>query len=218
AEAERRARARALVAAFEAVAPRPDWWDAVTTPYRINSLGDLLAAWQGFPRGELGERQFFKAAYQGILDHPDDDHIVATAIMLLDNVASDYPQRLGLAQLGYERFLRYRARTDNCANCMIGDTSQTLALNLGARYIAAGRFDDAIAVGKRLIEERGADVSPYKLAETVNQIAWAHWRKGERDRAFEVIRDALARYGNTVRADELRRTLATFEREAPGAR
>jgi hypothetical protein len=218
AEAERRTRARELVAAFETAAPRPDWWDTVTTPYRVDTLGDLLAAWQGFPRGGLGERQFFKAAYQGILDHPDDDHVVATAIMLLDNVASDYPQRLALAQFGYERFLRYRARTDNCANCMVGDTSQALALTLGERYIAAGRFDDAIAVGKRLVDERGADVSPYKLAETLNQIAWAHWRKGERERAVEVIRNALGRYGNTVRADELRRTLAAFEREVPGAR
>ena len=217
-DAQRRARGRELVTAFEAAAPRPAWWMTVATPYQINTLGDLLATWQGFPRGELGERQFFKAAYQGILDHPDDDHLVATAVMLMDNVASDYPQRLELAQLGYERYLRYRARTDNCANCMVGDTSQALALNLGERYIAAGRFDDAIAVGRRLVDERAADVSPYKLAETWNQIAWAHWRKGDRDRAFEVIRDALARYGSTVRADELRRTLAAFEREAPAAR
>jgi tetratricopeptide (TPR) repeat protein len=190
----------------------------VTTLYRIHTLGDLLAAWQGFPRGGLGERQFFKAAYQGIVDHPDDDHLVATAIMLLDNVSSDYPHRLALARLGYERFLRYRARTDNCANCMVGDTSQALALNLGERYIAAGRFDDAIAVGRRLLDERGAEVSPYKQAETWNQIAWAHWRKGDRDRALEVIRDALARHGSTVRGDELRRTLAAFERETPPAR
>ena len=47
-------------------------------------------------------------------------------------------------------------------------------------------------------------------------MAWVHWQKGERERAVQIIRDALARYGDSVRADQLRRTLARFERE--GAR
>ena len=211
-EAERQARLREFIAAFVSAAPRPDWWERVETPYKVDTVGDLLAAWQGFPRGGLGERQFFKAAYQGIVDHPDDDHIAATAIMLLDNVAGDYPQRLALAQFGYARYFGYRARTDNCANCMVGDTAQSLALQLGDRYIAVDRFDDAIAVCRRVIDERAAEVSPYKLAETWNQLAWAHWRKGEAERALEVIREAITRYGGTVRADVLRRTQATFDR------
>lgn len=215
-EAERQARQREFVAAFASAAPRPAWWDEVETPYRVDTLGDLLSAWQGHPRGAdgRGERQFFKAAYQGIVAHPDDEHLVATAINLLYYVIrDDYPHGLGLARFGYERYFQHRARTDNCANCMAGDTTQGLAQNLSTLYAGAGRYDEAIAVGRRLIEERAADVSPYKLAETWNQIAWVHWRKGERERAVEVIREALARYGATVRGDELRRTLAQFERE-----
>jgi len=218
-EAARQARLREFVAAFATAAPRPDWWDRVETPYKVDTVGDLLAAWQGFPRGGLGERQFFKSAYRGIVDHPDDDHVAATAIMLLDHVASDYPQRLGLAEFGYTRYFGYRARTDNCANCMVGDTSQTLAVSLSRLYSSAGRHDEAIAACRRVIDERAADVSPYKLAETWNQLAWAYWRKGDDARALEVIHDAIARYGGTVRADDLRRTLATFERgpeAAPG--
>ncbi|MBI2157416.1 MAG: tetratricopeptide repeat protein [Candidatus Rokubacteria bacterium] len=161
-----------------------------------------------------GERQFFKAAYQGIVAHPDDEHLVATAINLLHYVIrDDYPHRLGLARFGYERYFQHRARTDNCANCMVGDTTQGLVRNLSNLYAGAGRYDEAIAVSRRLIEERAADVSPYKLAETWDQIAWVHWHKGERDRALAVVREALARYGGTVRGDELRRTLAHFERE-----
>ena len=41
----------------------------------------------------------------------------------------------------------------------------------------------------------------------------SRWNKGERDRAVEVVRDALARYGDTVRGDDLKRTLAHVERE-----
>jgi tetratricopeptide (TPR) repeat protein len=95
---------------------------------------------------------------------------------------------------------------------MPGDTTQGLAQNLSQLLIAAGRHDEAVAVCRRLIEERGSEVSPYKLAETWDRIAWAHWEKGERERALEVVREALAKYGGTVRGDDLRRTLATFER------
>ncbi len=213
-EAEGQARQRELIAAFVSAAPRPAWWASVQTPYRVDNVGDLLAAWQGFPRGDdgLGERQFFKAAYRGIVDHPDDEHIVATAIDLLHWVVDDYPHRLPLAQFGYDRYFQHRQRVDNCANCMVGDRTQGLTLNLSRLLMAAGRYDEAIAVCRRLIDERGADVSPYKLAEIWERIAWAHWEKGERERAREVVREAIAKYGGTVRGDDLRRTLATFER------
>ena len=213
-EAEGQARQRELIAAFVSVAPRPAWWASVQTPYRVDNVGDLLAAWQGFPRGDdgLGERQFFKAAYQGIVDHPDDEHIVATAIDLMYWVVDDYPHRLALTQWGYDRYFQHRQRIDNCANCMVGDRTQGLAQNLSRLLMAAGRYDEAIAVCRRLIDERGADVSPYRLAETWERMAWAYWEKGERERAREVIREAIAKYGGTARGDDLRRTLTTFDR------
>jgi hypothetical protein len=39
----------------------------------------------------------FKAAYQGILDHPDDEDVVATEVALLPYVVRDSPHPLGLA-------------------------------------------------------------------------------------------------------------------------
>jgi len=36
--------------------------------------------------------------------------------------------------------------------------------------------------------------------------------KGEQQRAVDLVRDALARYGDTARGDDLRRTLAHFDR------
>ncbi len=212
AEVARQAQQREFVAAFASAAPRPSWWDEVPTPYRVDNVGDLLSAWQGHPRSAAGERQFFKAAYQGIVDHPDDEHVVATAIDLLYWVVRDYPHRLALARFGYERYLGHARRLDNCANCMVGDTTQGLTLNLSRLSAEVGRFDDALAVCRRLLDERGSDVSPYKLAEVWEQMAWVHWRAGEPERAREAIREAIERYGHTVRGDDLRRTLATFER------
>src|SRR4029453_5961835 len=53
-EDERQARPPEFIATFVSAAPRPDWWESVETPYRVDNLGDLLAAWQGFPRGDDG--------------------------------------------------------------------------------------------------------------------------------------------------------------------
>jgi len=215
---ERAAHNQEFIAAFTAAAPKPGWWDKVETPYRVQSYGDLMAAWQGYPREaaqrDQGERQFFKAAYQGILDHPDDTHIVATAIQLLHYVVSGYPQRIGLAEFGVKRYFDYRQRTDNCANCMPGDTVEELSLNLSQLYSATNRYKEAIAVNQRLIDERGHEVSPYKLAETYNQIAWAHWHMGERERAMQVVREALVKYRHTARGDDLTRSLERFEKES----
>jgi hypothetical protein len=97
---------------------------------------------------------------------------------------------------------------------MVGDTSEALALNLSKLEGQAGRFDEALAVCRRLIDERGREVSPYNLAEIWNQMAWLYWRKGERERGLEVVREGIERYGATVRGDELRHTLAAFERDA----
>ena len=101
---------------------------------------------------------------------------------------------------------------------MPGDTTQGLAQNLSRLLSEAGRHDEAVTVCRRLIEERGAEVSPYKLAETWERVAWAHWQKGEPQLALATVRDALARYGETVRGDDLRRTLAHFEREGAAGR
>jgi hypothetical protein len=215
AEARRQARQREFVAAFASAAPRPAWWETVRTPYRVDNVGDLLSAWQGHPHTPEGERQFFKAAYQGVVDHPDDEHVVATAIDLLYWVERDYPHRLPLARFGFERYLAHNRRVDNCANCMVGDTTESLALNLSKLEGEAGRYDEALTVCRRLIDARAREVSPYKLAEVWNQMAWLHWRKGERERALDVVRDGIERYGATVRGDDLRSTLAAFERESP---
>jgi tetratricopeptide (TPR) repeat protein len=214
AEGTRQARQREFVAAFASAAPRPEWWDGVRTPYRVDNVGDLLSAWQGHPHTPEGERQFFKAAYQGIVDHPDDEHVVATAIDLLYWVERDYPHRRALARFGFERYLHHRRRTDNCVNCLAGDTAQALALNLSKLEGEAGRYDEALAVCRRLIDARGSEVSPYNLAEIWNQMAWLTWRQGDRDRALALVREGLERYGATARGDVLRRTRAAFERES----
>ncbi len=66
---------------FQAASPQPDWWDDVSTEgVTINTYDDLLTYWQN---KERTNNQFFKAAYQAILDHPLNDDIVVNAINLM---------------------------------------------------------------------------------------------------------------------------------------
>ena len=215
AEAEHEARKHQLRAAFQKAAPRPDWWDSIEAPLRIDSLGALLSFWQtdrGGSEQERKEREFFKAVYQAILDRPDDEHVSAYGIDLLYYVVTDYPHRLSLNEYAFERFLHYRSRTDNCANCMTGDVTHGLALNLGQLYLAANRPADGIAVNERLLATR-ADISPYKLADTHTLIANGYWARGEREHAIELLRAAVSKYGDTVNGDTLRATLTNYERD-----
>ena len=63
--AVRQARHHEFIAAFVSAAPRPDWWDRVETPYRVETVGDLLAAWQGHPRGEARRAAVFQGRLSG---------------------------------------------------------------------------------------------------------------------------------------------------------
>ena len=70
-EAERQARQREFVAAFASAAPRPTWWDEVATPYRVDNVGDLLAAWQetNVPVRSVS-MTFFQSARDRLSDGP----------------------------------------------------------------------------------------------------------------------------------------------------
>ena len=48
-EAERQTRRREFIAAFVSAAPRPDWWDRVETPYRVDNLGRPARGLAGLP-------------------------------------------------------------------------------------------------------------------------------------------------------------------------
>ncbi|MGA7307177.1 MAG: hypothetical protein WBW88_20090, partial [Rhodothermales bacterium] len=125
-----------FVEEWTAAVPKPDWWDEVTPPdYPIDNVGELLSAWQSdFGMGAtrvLREHEFFKGAYLAIVDHPEDQELTSTAIDLMAFIGRDYPQRREMLEFGVKHFFDLNRRTDNCADCMVGDRSNSLVEALG---------------------------------------------------------------------------------------
>ncbi len=205
---------RRFIKHWQTAAPLPEWWEEIAAPaYKIDTLGDLMSAWQSGRSGRDENRQFFKAAYQAILEHPDDYHIVPQAIHLLHYVSQDYSHRIEMEEFGIEHFFDYKQRTDNCANCMVGDTVQGMVNNLAYLYLQQGDYDKAVNIIERLLKEREHEISGYKLARTYNVLGRAYWKKGLKDNAITVLRRGVQKYGDTVHADGLKMTLKKYEKE-----
>jgi len=200
-------------AAFRAIAPLPDWWEEVSSAYAINDLGTLFSAWQSYSHigeHEEGDRSFFKAAYLAILAHPEDTDLVVKAIDMIGGTVPSYPHHIALLEFGLSRYFDYDQRTDNCANCMTGDTINDVASSLAWKYVSAGRPGDAVAVLERVIGRRKVEISDYKLAETHNTLAQAYWAAGNHERALAVLEGAIEAYGATMNGDSLRRMRAHY--------
>ena len=131
-EAERQARQREFIAAFASAAPRPDWWDRVRDAVPGGQPGRPALRLAGISRAATRRAS-------GNSSRPP-----TRASSITPTTSTSWPPpstsctgscatirtASPLARFGYERYLRHRGRTDNCVNCMVGDTAQALALNL----------------------------------------------------------------------------------------
>lgn len=175
--------------------PRPEWWDSVETPsYPIENVGDLLSFWQS-DRDDNGnytyvQRQFFKTAYEAIATHPGDDHLVSTAIDLMAFVGRDYKYRQEMLELAVDRFFELD-RDDRCANCKIGDRTNSLVEALSQSYLSENRFEDVITLVERVRRERRDEISHYAWAETARHLGEAYWETGRKADAIEVVVEAM---------------------------
>jgi hypothetical protein len=203
-----------FLAEWQQSIPQPEWWDDVPrSALAINSLGDLLSVWQSGTSDEPSRRRFYKLAYQGILDHPGDEDLAAVGIDLMAYIA-DPDDRLPLLEFGVDHFFGYRQRTDNCANCKIGDQTGEMVRDLADAYLSQGQPEAAIRIIQRLVDEREPDISPYNLALTFETMGRAYWDMTDVDHAKAAIQEGLRRFPNGWQADQLRRTLDRYEKAA----
>jgi tetratricopeptide (TPR) repeat protein len=203
----------AFLAEWKRAIPKPAWWDDVPpSPLAIHSLGDLLAVWQSGMNGDASRRRFYKLAYQAILDRRGDEHLVAEAISLMA-YAADSEGQFRLLQFGVDRFFFYNQRTDNCANCKIGDLTGEMVCDLAEMYVSRGEPEAAVRIVERLVNERGQDVSAYNLALTFEAKSRAYWMMKDFESAKAAIQEGLRRFPEGWQADRLRKTLEQYEKE-----
>lgn len=204
-------RGRAFAIAWEKAVAKPEWFDglAITASGSIGSLGDLLSIWQSGTNTDLQRRRFFQLAYQAVLDHPTDKHLVATAISLMRFVTDTPTERRAILQFWVDHFFDFKQRTDNCANCQPGDEAADVVRDLAQDLTADGDPDTAIHLISRL-RARAREISPWSWALTMEALSRAHWARGDHDQAVRDIEEGLKSFPEGWQADQLRKTLATY--------
>ncbi|GIX49283.1 MAG: hypothetical protein KatS3mg131_3494 [Candidatus Tectimicrobiota bacterium] len=198
--------AAAIREAFLRCCPRPAWWQHESIRgVAINSYDDLLAYWQNKSRSK---RQFFKAAYQAILDHPQDTDLVVTAIKLMPYGDSSYPHLRQLLEFAVAHYFHYRQPLANYGG-MAGDTIAGIVEDLARIYLGQGEPERAVALIERLLKERGKEINDHMLELLALVHAQALSRAGRQAEAIAVLQHAIDAYHGDWEK-QLRESLARY--------
>lgn len=177
--------------AFQNAAPRPEWWDQVSTEgVKIRSYDDLLAYWQN---GERSKRQFFKAAYQAILRCPLDEDLVVNAVNLLPQGDAAYPYTLTMLEFTMARHFYYQRPVSGYLG-KPGDTIGGIAQKLAKTYNNLGDYASTIELVERLLDEREFEINDQLLEMISLEYAEALFDYGRRDDAVAALETAIEKY------------------------
>jgi len=178
-------------AAFEEAAPKPTWWDNVSTKgIKIETYADLMAYWQN---DEREEHQFFKAAYEAIQRHPMDDDLVVNAINLMPNDDSAYPHTVTMLEFAMDHYFDYDRPLDNYLG-KAGDTMAGIARQLANIYNGGSDYGYTIALVEKLINLRENEVNDQLLELITLEYAEALHSFGRTDDAIVALQTAIDRY------------------------
>jgi len=178
-------------AAFEEAAPKPQWWDGVSTKgVKIETYADLLAYWQN---DERSENQFFKAAYEAIQRHPVDDDLVANAINLMPHGDSAYPHTVTMLEFAMDHYFDYDRPLGNYQG-KSGDTVAGIVRQLAGIYNRTSDYGYTIALVEKLLYLRETEVNDQLLELVSLEYAEALYSFGRSDDAIVALQTAIDRY------------------------
>jgi len=184
--------------------PKPRWWKAVVPQRTINNYGELQLWWQSQDSGTKARREFFKAIYEAIERHPEDEHLAVTGMDYLFYLADDQKSLLQVGRIAIEHHLNYVQRTDNCAGCAAGDTIAQIA-NSYARILAQAKGPTkAIAMLESVLAAREKDMSVYAAADSYITLVDFLYRVKRMKNARERLDHALTAFSGTNRIEQLK--------------
>lgn len=179
---------------FQAACPQPEWWDNVSIEgVTINSFDDLLNYWQN---NERTNNQFFKAAYQAILDHPLNDNIVVNAINLMPYADRGYLHTTEMLEFAVDNFFDYERPLSNYGG-KSGDVIAGIVENLSGIYNRQGNYSKSIDLVKRLLEKRESKINDNMLELISLNLATAYYKSGEKTLAVETLQNAVQKYNGS---------------------
>ncbi len=183
--------AREYRGAFREAAPQPEWWGDVSVEgVEIGDYPAMLACWQGNDRTD---RQFFKAGYQAILDHPLDEDLVVNTINLLPAGYRDYPFKMTMLEFAIDRHFDYDRPLEGYGG-KPGDAIAGIVRDLSETYNTMGAWTETIELVERLIDEREFEINDHMLELITIKYAEALYENGLDHQAVTVLESAIDKY------------------------
>lgn len=182
-------RSSEIRSAFQEAAPQPEWWDRIDAK-EARTYNELLAYWQDNDRTP---NQFFKAAYQAVLDHPQDDDIVVLAVNLMPYGDTAYPHTVTMLEFAIDYYFEYDRPLNNYGG-KSGDSIAGIVEKLAKIYNRAGNHGAAVVVIERLIDTREHEVNDQMLELVSLQYAEALHGYGRTAEAIAWLDAAIEKY------------------------
>jgi len=139
---------------------KPSWWNDVSIEgISIQTYSDLVNYWR---TPDITNQQKYKAAYQAIIQQPDNANIIVVATSLMDFDNPDYPNIKEIYTYVFSKYINYKtpSRKKN------GDTIAGIAEIIITANNKNRKYNETIKVFETLITKRKNYISD-DLAETL---------------------------------------------------
>lgn len=179
---------------FKTACPQPGWWNDVSIEgVTIRSFDDLLTYWQNNGRTK---NQFFKAAYQAVLDHPLNNNIVVNAINLMPYGDRGYPYIMQMLEFAVNNYFDYDRPLAHYGG-KPGDAIAGIVEKLAGVYNGKNKYQESIELIKRLFDKRENEINDHTLELLSLKLAEAYYKSGNKDNAIETLNKAITKYNGS---------------------
>lgn len=146
--------------------PKPHWWKFATPKRTIGSYSELLLWWQSQDSGKKAQREFFRAIYEAIEHHPEDEQLTVAGMHFLFYLSDNQKTLSQVGRIAIQYHLNHIGRIDNCAgSCGAADTIVSIASSYAPILARTQGSKKAITMLESVMDARKADMSIYADAE-----------------------------------------------------
>jgi hypothetical protein len=184
---------------FAATFSKPSWFASVRAP-EVHTADEVSTLWQSERRccGDSdtvtkNNRIFYKACFNAINAHYEDERLVVMCLWLMD-VGADKEQRQALRRFLVDNFPHHKNSVDHCANCMPADTVARVTLTLA--QLESRESNDKrgpITRIEKLLDTREDEISYWVQAEIYEFLGAVYLEDGLTQPRLERYEKAYAR-------------------------
>jgi|GEM_PF-1031298 len=162
---------------------QPEWIAEVDNAPTINNADELGTLWRSVPRCcgddplvKTNFRIFYKACYNAMARHPEDENIVVDCLWLMQGAieSGDVATSNQFQEIILNKYYNHKDSLKNCANCDYADTVARTAKDLASYNFSINRYDLAINILKDILDKRSNEISPWIRIEILTDLGNAY--------------------------------------------